>query len=260
MGASVMAYTVGEVGKIAKVSVRALHHWDEIGLVVPSRRSPKGYRLYTDEDLDRLQQVLFFRELGLSLEDIAAALDDPRFDRREALERHRAMLEARVTRDRALLDLVDRTLRAMNGEETMSPEDKFAAFGSFDPEAHEAEASARWGETPAWAEAKKRTARYGVEDWKKIRAEADAISHELAALMGAAVPASDARAIALAERHRLHIDRWFYPCDHAMQRNLGEMYVQDPRFAAAYDRVRAGLSTYLRDAIVAAALSDASAR
>ncbi len=220
-----MAYTVGEVVKIAKVSVRALHHWDEIGLVKPSRRSPKGYRLYTDDDLDRLQQVLFYRELGFGLEDIAAKLADPAFDRREALRSHRVLLSERVEHARALIDLVDRALHAMNGEDTMRPEEKFEAF---DPTKHEDEARERWGDTAAFAEAQKRTKRYTPDDWKQLRGEADAISAELAELMDARVPTGDARATALAERHRQHIDRWFYPCSHEIHLGLGEMYVNDP--------------------------------
>ena len=173
MSASVMAYTVGEVSKIAKVSVRALHHWDEIGLVVPSRRSPKGYRLYTDDDLDRLQQVLFYRELGFRLEDIATTLADPAFDRPEALRSHRALLLQRVEHARALLELVDRTLRAMNGEEAMKAEEKFEGF---DATKFEAEARERWGSTPQYAEAERRKKRYTDADWKRMQSEVDAIT------------------------------------------------------------------------------------
>jgi DNA-binding transcriptional MerR regulator len=241
-----MAYTVGEVSKLAKVSVRALHHWDEIGLVVPSRRSHKGYRLYTDDDLDRLQQVLFYRELGFRLEDIAATLADPAFDRREALRSHRALLSERVEHARALLDLVDRTLRAMNGE-TMSAEAKFEGF---DATKFEAEAKERWGATPQYAEAERRKKQYTEADWKRLQSEADAISQALARLMDARVPPTDPRATALAEKHRLHIDRWFYPCSREIHASLGEMYVSDPRFAAHYDRIREGLAPYLRDAIL----------
>jgi DNA-binding transcriptional MerR regulator len=201
MKTSVMAYTVGEVMKIAKVSVRALHHWDEIGLVKPSRRSAKGYRLYTDDDLDRLQQVLFYRELGFRLEDIATTMADPAFDRREALRSHRVLLAQRVEHARALLDLVDRALHAMDGEETMRPEEKFEAF---DPAKYEDEARERWGTTASYAEAQKRTKRYTEDDWKELRAEADAITAGLAALMEANVPPDDPRATSLAEKlHRL---------------------------------------------------------
>ena len=242
-----MAYTVGEVSKIAKVSVRALHHWDEIGLVVPSRRSPKGYRLYTDDDLDRLQQVLFYRELGFRLEDIAATLADPAFDRREALRSHRALLSERVEHARALLELVDRTLRAMNGEEAMKAEAKFEGF---DGALFEAEARERWGATPEYAEAERRKKKYTDADWKRMQSEADAVTQALAALMDENVAATDA--LALAEQHRAHIDRWFYPCTREIHVSLGEMYVSDPRFAAHYDRVRPGLAAYLRAAILAA--------
>ena len=247
MKSSVMAYTVGEVSKIAKVSVRALHHWDEIGLVVPSRRSSKGYRLYTDGDLDRLQQVLFFRELGFRLEDIVATLADPAFDRREALQSHRALLSERVEHARALLDLVDRTLRAMNGEEAMKAEEKFEGF---DATKFEAEARERWGTTAEYAEAERRKKKYTDADWKRMQAESDAITKALAELMDAKVAPTDARASALAEQHRAHIDRWFYPCSREIHVSLGEMYVNDARFAAHYDRVRPGLAVYLRDTIL----------
>lgn len=249
MSTFVMAYTVGEVSKIAKVSVRALHHWDEIGLVVPSRRSPKGYRLYTDDDLDRLQQVLFFRELGFRLEDIVATLADPAFDRREALRSHRELLQKRVEDARALLELVDRSLHAMNREDEMSAEQKFEGF---DATNFEAEAKERWGATPQYAEAEKRKKKSTDADGKRIQAEASAISEALAALMDAGVPATDARAVALAQKHREHIDRWFYPCSREIHVSLGEMYVSDARFAAHYERVREGLALYLRDAILAA--------
>jgi hypothetical protein len=143
----------------------------------------------------------------------------------------------------------------MDGEETMSPEDKFAAFGSFDPEAHDAEARARWGAQPAYAESARRTKRYTRDDWTTMRAEAEATTAQLAALMAAGVAATDARATALAEEHRLHIDRWFYPCSYEIHVGLGAAYTDDPRFAAHYERVREGLARYLRDAIEANARS-----
>jgi DNA-binding transcriptional MerR regulator len=253
-----MSHTVGEVAKIAKVSVRALHHWDEIGLVKPSGRSRAGYRLYTASDLDRLQQVLFFRELGFRLEDIARTLADPAFDRRRALVTQRALLLERLERSRALVALVDRTLREMDGEETMpsktkmKPEEKFEAFGEHDPEAYEAEAEARWGETESFRISRERTARYSKDDWKKIRAEADRIHAALADAMARGLSPDAPEVRALAEEHRQHIDRWFYPCSPAMHAGLGRMYVDDPRFAATYERVREGLAAFLRDAIRAA--------
>src|SRR5580704_15918984 len=106
-------HTVGEVSKVARVSVRALHHYDEIELLRPSGRSRAGYRLYTDGDLERLQQVLFFRELGLPLDEIARLLRDPELDRRRALVGQRALLVEKLERMKSMLALVDKTLDAM---------------------------------------------------------------------------------------------------------------------------------------------------
>lgn len=246
-----MAYTVGAVARITRLSVRALHHYDEIGLVRPSRRTRAGYRLYTDSDLDRLQQVLLLRALGLRLDDIAETLNRPDFDRRAALVSQRASLMERLDRTRAMLDLVDRSIRAMDGEVTMNSEEKFEAFGGHDPEEHESEVTSRWGATPEYAESRRRTKQYSPADWKAQRAEADALTEAFADAMRRGLSPSDHEAIAVAERHRLHIDRWFYPCAHAMHSRLGRMYVEDPRFAANYERHGEGLAQFVCDAIAA---------
>src|SRR5579872_1874814 len=109
-GHKAASHTVGDVAKIARVSVRTLHHYDEIGLLKPSGRSRSSYRLYTGGDLERLQQILFFRELGFALEDIARIVRDPAFDRREALVAQRAMLVEKGERLRTMVALVDKTL------------------------------------------------------------------------------------------------------------------------------------------------------
>lgn len=247
-----MAYTVGEVARLTRVSVRALHHYDEIGLVKPRGRSAAGYRLYTDEDLERLQQVLFYRELGMRLDDIAGLLGDPAFDRRKALEAHREALRRRLDETRGLLALVEKTIRSMDGGVAMTKEEMFEAFGDFDAEAHEAEARERWGDTEAFRESQRRAKRYTKEDWKRMGAEAEAIVEEFARAAESGVAAADAANIA--ERHRLHIERWFYPCTRPMHAGLGKMYVDDPRFAAHYEKRREGLAAYVRDAVLANAL------
>lgn len=246
-----MAFTVGEVAKFARISVRTLHHYDEIGLVKPSGRSAAGYRLYTQADLDRLQQVLFYRELGFKLEDIVPILADPAFDRRKALVTQQAMLEEQLERTRSVLALVEKTIRAIDGEWTMTKEEMFEVFGDFDPTEHEAEAKERWGNTDAYRESTKRAKGYKKEDWKKIKAEGDEINAAFVEAAAAGLPASDPKAVAIAERARLHIDRWFYPCSKEMHANLGRMYVEDPRFAATYEKMRPGLAVYVRDAILA---------
>jgi MerR family transcriptional regulator, thiopeptide resistance regulator len=247
-----MAYTVGEVSKLTRVSVRALHHYDEIGLVKPSGRSAAGYRQYEDRDLERLQQVLFYRELGLKLDEIAAILNDPAFDRRKALIAQREQLEKDLEHKRAVLALVEKSIRALTGENggyAMTKEEMFEVFGDFDVETHEEEARQRWGNTDAFKESTKRAKKYGKEDWQRIKAEGEEILDAFAAAMDGGTPAADAAEVA--ERHRQHISRWFYECSKKMHSGLGQMYVDDPRFAATYESKRAGLAAYVRDAILA---------
>jgi DNA-binding transcriptional MerR regulator len=244
--------TVGEVARLAHVSVRTLHHYDSLGLLTPSRRSEAGYRLYTEDDLGRLQQILLYRELGFGLGEIAGVMGSPGFDRVAALERQREQLAARQERLRAVTALVDATLAALRGERQMTHEELFEAFGDFDPAAHEEEARERWGETEAYAESRRRTRAYTRDDWLRYRRESDDVNEELAALMAEGVAPGDPRALAAAERHRLLIDRWFYPCPREMHAALGEMYVADPRFTVKFDKVRPGLAHYLRDATAAA--------
>ncbi len=246
-----MAYTVGTVARLAHVSVRTLHHYDELGLLEPSARSDSGYRLYTDADLAQLQQVLLYKELGFSLEAIADALGDPAFDRREALRRQRELIAGRVSRLTAMLDLIDRTVAAENGGIALSTEEMFEVFGDFDPTEHEAEVKERWSETDAYQESTRRAARYTKADWQRFKDEAEEIDTAIAALIDEGVAPDDPRAMDAVERARLQIDEWFYPCSRVMHANLGEMYVADPRFTATYEKIRPGMAAWMRDATAA---------
>jgi len=120
---------------------------------------------------------------------------------------------------------------------------------TFDPKRYEAEVKERWGETDAYAESARRTARYTKEDWKAIKAQGAAVTAELAARLANGASPGDGDVQALVDRHREHFDRWFYPCSSEMQAELGEMYVAGPRFAATYERVQPGMAVFLRDAI-----------
>ncbi|MCP3140684.1 MerR family transcriptional regulator [Pyxidicoccus xibeiensis] len=246
-----MALTVSQVARLAKVSVRALHHYDELGLLRPSERSEAGYRLYTQGDLQRLQQVLFFRELGFPLEEIRRILGDPSFDLRSALLMQRQLLSERSARLDALLGAVDSALEALEKGKTMDQEKMFEAFGDFDPSKYEAEVKERWGETEAYKESARRAARYTKQDWQGMKAELDGLQKGLAELLGAGRPPTDAAAMDLVEAWRQHISKWFYPCSYVMHRGLGEMYVSDSRFMENIDRVRPGLAQFTRDAIIA---------
>ena len=245
------AYAVGDVARIAHISVRTLHHYDELGLLRPSGRSEAGYRLYASADLERLQQVLFYKELGFRLDEIRELMASAAHDRGAVLREQRDRLAARALRLEAMLAVIDKTLASLEGRMQMSDEELFEVFGDFDPSEHEDEARARWGGTAAYRESARRTRGYTKDDWARFKRESDAVVNDLAALMDLAVAPDDARAVATAERHRLQIDRWFYPCSHEMHVELGRMYVADPRFAANYDAARPGMTQYLCDAIAA---------
>ena len=246
-----MAFTVGELSRLTGVTVRALHHYDEIGLVRPSQRTAAGYRLYDDPDVLRLQQVLVLRELGVPLDEIGAAIDQAT-DRAALLRKHRAALIDKRGRIEAMVAAVDAALEVLEkGRTAMQPEDWKAMFDGFNPEDYEEEARQRWGNTEAYKESARRTKQYGKPEWEAIRRESEAIYARLAALMQQGAAASDPAVQAAVEDHRMHLDRWFYPCSRQMHHGLGEMYVADPRFTANLDKVAPGFAQFLRDAIAA---------
>ncbi len=244
-----MAYTVGELAKLTGITVRTLHHYDQIGLVQPSDRSRAGYRLYGEGDVLRLQRVLLYRELGLPLDEIAGILADPRHSPTAALAQHREVLVAKRARLDAMLAALDTALRLEKGPMTMQPEDVKTMFDGFDPEEYADEARERWGTTEAYKESARRTKQYGPAQWEAIKREGGAIYARFAELMREGAPPDDARVRGVVEAHRAHIDRWFYPCSPEIQQGLAAMYIGDPRFTANIDAYGAGLAQYIHDAI-----------
>lgn len=238
-----------DVARLTGVSVRTLHHYDAIGLLVPGGRTAAGYRLYTDADLLRLQQILIKRELGFPLEAIRRSLDDPRFDRKAALLDQRQQLRDRARQAEAMIRAIDSALAALDGSAATGEITMADLFDGFDPARHEEEARQRWGGTDAYAESEKRVKGYTPDDWKALKAEQGAVyAAAFAALKGGLTPSS-AEAMDIAERHRLSIERWFYPCSHAMHRGLASMYESDDRFRQSIDTHGEGLTTFLVEAI-----------
>ncbi|GAB2903507.1 MerR family transcriptional regulator [Streptomyces mayteni] len=246
-----MSYSVGQVAGFARVTVRLLHHYDEVGLLVPGERTPAGHRRYVDADLDRLQWILFYRELGFPLEEIAVLLDDPEANPQEHLRRQHALLTERIERLRAMATSVERAMEARKMGINLTPEERFEVFGESEPEQYADEAERRWGDTEAYRESQRRAASYRKEDWQRIKAEGDELNARLVALLEAGAAAESAEAMAAAEEHRLQISRHFYECGHEMHTALAEMYVADERFTRNIDALRPGLARFLRAAILA---------
>lgn len=248
--------SVGKVAELASVSVRTLHHYDEVGLLSPSARSEAGYRFYDDADLARLQQILFYRELGFGLEDIGKIMSDPEFDRRDALIEQRRMLERKSAHIGAMLEAIDRALDASQKGIVMNKEEMFEVFGDFDPAEYEDEVKERWGDTDAYKESNRRASAYTKQDWERIKAEGAEQMERMIALFDEGASPEDPRSMDVAEAARLSIDRNFYPCSYEMHVNLGEMYIADPRFTKYYDQHRDGLAQWFCDAVIANALRE----
>ncbi len=238
-------YLVKQLAELAGISVRALHHYDELGLLSPRGRTDAGYRLYDDQDVLRLQQILIGRALGLSLERIRRSLDDPGFDRKRALVEQRAELEKRAQQTQAMLHAIDRALSLLEGK-SMDPQQLFDGFEASD---YREEAEHRWGETEAYKESARRTQSYSAEDWQRFRAEQTSIYEDAYRLLAAGIPPGSPDAMNVAERHRQSIERWFYPCGPALHRELAGLYGQDPRYAQNIDKYGAGLTPFLTAAI-----------
>jgi DNA-binding transcriptional MerR regulator len=244
-------YTVSQVARLAHVTVRTLHHYDGIGLLVPSQRSGKGYRIYDESDLQRLHQILIFRELGFSLEGIRQILDAPAFERGEALRAQRELLKESLEKTEAVIQAVDAALEAMEGGKPMDSKKMFEGFEEFDHAQYEEEAKERWGKTDAYKESMRRTKQYTKDDWARIKAESEAVEARLAELLLAGKEPDDPEVMDAADTHRLHMDRWFYPVSHAMHIGLGRMYISDPRFTAHYEERAEGLAAFVAAAIEA---------
>lgn len=240
------AYTVNQLAKMAGVSVRTLHHYDHIGLLKPSSRTAAGYRLYERQDLLRLQQILFFKELDVPLDDIRRILDDPGFDQVRALRQHRTQLEWQVTRLTRLLHTLDNTLSSLTEDEmTLTDEDLYAGFTPEQRERYDREAAEMYDPDMVKL-SQERLRKLTKPQWEAVKAEGDAVTRALAALADAAPDSPEVQA--LIARHHAWIEN-FYPADAEIYRGLGHGYAEHPEFRAFYDRYRSDLADFMSAAM-----------
>jgi MerR family transcriptional regulator, thiopeptide resistance regulator len=252
-GRTLTALTVGQVAEQLGVTVRTLHHYDEIGLLVPSERTSAGYRLYTGGDVTRLQQVVVYRRLGFALDEIALLLDDQAAADDGAvighLRRQRAAVLSRLDEMHELVTAIDRALEKEMSGNKLTREEQKELFGDGFSDDYAQEAEQRWGETEAWQQSQGRTSKYTKADWVEVKAEMDANNAAFVSAMADGEPATGERAMDAAEQHRLHIHDRFYDLTPEFHRDLGDMYLADPRFTKTYEDIAPGLAQYVRDAI-----------
>jgi len=241
-------YTVGRLADLSGVTIRTLHHYDEVGLLSPGGRSAAGYRIYEDRDLERLQRILFYRELGFTLDEISTIVEDPHTDALGHLRRQRGLLNERIERLSAMVDAIDYEMEARTMDIRLTPEERLEVFGEFRPENYAEEAEQRWGENAAYKESQRRVSSYNKEDWRRLKAEEEEIRARLVAAFDAGLASNSEEAMAAAEAHRRRISRWFYECIYEIHRGVTEMYLSDERFRSNYDSQSPGLAAFIRDA------------
>ncbi|MFD5000637.1 MerR family transcriptional regulator [Streptomyces buecherae] len=252
-----MSYSVGQVAGFAGVTVRTLHHYDKAGLLTPSERSPAGYRLYGDADLARLQQILFYRELGFPLDEIAAILRDPQANALDALRTRHRELTAQITALRRLVEVAERAMEVRRTGVQLSPRERFEVFGdvAFDL-SYATEAHLKWGASEGYQQAMARAAEHTKEDWRHLMAEAAEWRKRLLDAFDQGVAPDGELALELAEEHRQHIARWFAPCPPEMHCRIADDYLADARaFALVVPPAeqRPGLAEFLHAAVRAGA-------
>jgi DNA-binding transcriptional MerR regulator len=239
---------VGQVAERYGITVRTLHHYDEIGLLVPSERTHAGYRLYTGADLLRLGAIVTYRRLGMALSEVQALLDGDA-DVVATLTRQKEAVLRNVDELHQLVGAIDRVLEAEMTNQPATDADLKEIFGDGFSEDYQQEAQERWGDTDAWKQSSARTKGYTKADWEEIRAESEAVNAAFVAALQSGEPATSAAAMDAAEAARLQIHTRFYDCSPTFHRDLGDMYVADPRFTKTYEDQATGLAQYVRDAI-----------
>ncbi len=246
-----MSYKIKEISDLSGVSVRTLHHYDQLGLLKPDSVAANGYRIYSEQNLLRLQQILFFKELDFSLAEIKKILDHPDFEQIHALESQQAILVKKRTRLNQIIQLITQTINSIQGGTIMEKKEMFQAFDlteiKKDQAKYAAEVREKYGASPAYQESQQKAAKYNQHDWENIMAAANEIYTKLATLME--LPISDPEVQAMINNWREHINQNYYQCTLEIFRGLGEIYVADPRFTKNIDQYRPGLAEFMHQAM-----------
>ena len=238
--------TAKQVAELSGLSVRALHHYDEIGLLRPRRNAQNGYREYLEEDLDKLQQILFFRQCGFSLERIKKLPSNPRFDRVKTFELHKKHLILEKERIKAMLSTLERTLKTLKGEDSMSQEEKFKGFDfSFNP--YEEEAKQLWGDETV-EKSNDFIASKSDRERKDMEKILDELFRELAEIRDED-PDSHLAQEAIDKMYRVFNESFGHYYTLESFASLGNMYVMDDRFRANIDKYGEGLAEFLSKAM-----------
>jgi MerR family transcriptional regulator, thiopeptide resistance regulator len=238
-------YTVKQLSQLAGITPRTLHYYDEIGLLTPSRVGDNGYRYYGEEALLRLQQILFYRELAMPLENIKALMSRRDFDVMSALESHREAIRRRIAHMERLIETVDHTILHLKGKKKMSQKQFFEVFSDEQQAEYEKEALQMYDPATVKASAKKWKA-YTAAEKQRIGEEGQAAYTALLEAMphGAGSPEAQAGV----ERWRRQLEYFWIPNDEQLA-GLADLYNSDPRFKANFDKIDPHLAEFMREAV-----------
>ncbi|USN52642.1 MAG: MerR family transcriptional regulator [Candidatus Nomurabacteria bacterium] len=229
-----MMYTVNQLAEKAGITPRALRHYDRIGLLKPAEIAKNGYRQYSENELIRLQQILFFRELDFPLEEIQKMIDHPRFDLADAFRYQRGLLELKRKRLGAIIKSIDTTLTSMQDDNITDQErDLYGSLSDEEIRQYKNEAKARWGGTDAYKQSQERYAKFSKEEIAEIKEAGEVLCRELADAVERGIAPESDEFQALVQRHFEGINV-FYDCSMEIYRGLADMYLQDERFADYY--------------------------
>ncbi|MBN2044212.1 MAG: MerR family transcriptional regulator [Anaerolineales bacterium] len=240
-----MRYTIKQIADLAGVTTRTLRYYDQIGLLSPPQTGGNGYRYYDRGSLLQLQQILFFRELDVPLKEIEMILSRPDFDLRQALEQHRQALEVQVAKLNTLIETVDQTIAAIEGEWTMNDKDYFEGFDEFK---YDEEARQRWGDTDMYVQSMRRWKRLTEEQKEAIKQKGGEITLRMVGTDPSLKPDDPTVQTEVGE-YFAYLNENFYTCEPEFLRNLGDMWVEDPRFAVNYECIREGGAEFVRQAV-----------
>ena len=238
-------FTVKQLSKLAGVTPRTLHHYDSIGLLKPSRVGDNGYRYYGEDALLRLQQILFYRELDIPLDDIKKIIGRRDFDVLGALQSHKDALNKQVSRLNRLINTVDNTINHLKGKDIMSEKAYFEGFNEEEQEKYALEAEELYGAEGVRASMKKWKG-YSAEQKRRIMEEGSRNYTDMIAAMPKGADSPEAQAIV--ERWRKHMDYFWTPKLEQLL-DLANGYNDDPRFKANFDRMHPQLAEFMREAV-----------
>ncbi|MEG6589882.1 MerR family transcriptional regulator [Paenibacillus barengoltzii] len=246
-----MEYTIQKLGNLAGVSTRTLRYYDEIGLLKPARTNSSGYRIYGRREVDLLQQILFYRELGLSLEDIRSIVTDPGFDGTRALREHRNQLLDKRKQLDALIANVEKTIASHEGRISMQDQEKFEGFKKQLIEENERkygrEIREKYGEDTI-KKSNQKLMNMTQEEYEKVTQLENEVKVALAKAMKTGDPAGELAQKA-ADLHKQWLTFYWNEYSKEAHAGLAQMYVDDERFKAYYDKDQPGAAEFLRDAI-----------